>query len=59
MAMNLTEAFARRIFEQAIRENRCGETLECLWGGGSVTVDAITGKLVLASADMLKQMGGE
>lgn len=34
---------------------RCGELLECLFEGGSATVDP-SGKLVLASADLIAQM---
>lgn len=32
------DAMARLIFEQAIKENRCGELLTCLFEGGSATV---------------------
>jgi hypothetical protein len=47
------DAAARRIFEAAISEDRCGELLECLFDGGAPTVDGVTGRLVLASAAML------
>lgn len=55
----ISEAFARRIFRQAIIEGRAAELLDCLFDGGSVTVDPVTGKLVLATEDMLKQMGSD
>jgi len=45
----ISEALAQRIFAQAIHEDRAAELLECLFDGGSATVDAITGKLVLIS----------
>ena len=41
------ESVARAIFRAAIAEARCGELLDCLFGGGSATVDAGTGKLML------------
>lgn len=49
---------ARLIFEQAIKENRCGELLTCLFDGGSATVKAGVG-LVLLPADVLAQLGGD
>jgi hypothetical protein len=52
----IPESLARRIFAQAIVENRCGELLERLFNGASATVDANTGLLVIASADALAQM---
>jgi hypothetical protein len=54
--MTVPEDRARRIFTQAIAESRCSELLEALFNGGSVTVDANTGLLVIASADALAQM---
>jgi hypothetical protein len=56
--MEISEGFARRLFMQAVEEGRAAELLACLFDGGSATVDVVTGKLVLASADMLKQIGG-
>lgn len=50
------EAMATRILEAALRERRAAELLECLFEGGSATVNAVTGKLVLASAAQLRQM---
>jgi len=55
-AGEISEAFARAIFLTAIREQRCSEMLECLFDGGSATVDARTGKLCLATAEQLAQM---
>lgn len=46
------------IFEAAKHEQREGELLECLFAGGSATIDP-DGRLVLATADMLAQMAGE
>jgi hypothetical protein len=48
------DGVATAIFEQAIRAGRCGELLECLFDGGSATIDT-SGELVLASADALQQ----
>lgn len=56
--MAIGELMARAILQQAITEGRAAEFIECLFDGGSATVDAKTGKLVLASADMLKQKEG-
>jgi hypothetical protein len=50
------ETLARAIFMQAIREERCAELLHCLFDGGSATVDAVTGKLVVVSSDQLAAM---
>jgi hypothetical protein len=49
---------ARAIFSTALMQNRAGEVLQCLFDGGSVTIDAKTGQLVMASAAQLKQMSG-
>jgi hypothetical protein len=55
---NPLEPIARRIFEQAIKEQRCGDLMECLFNDGSATVDAVTGVLVLISADGINQLFG-
>lgn len=52
----MPEGFARAILMAAIKENRSAELLECLFDGGSATVD--NGTLVLATADMLDQFRG-
>lgn len=52
---HLLDATGRRIFTAAIASDRCGELLECLFGGGSATVDP-SGALVLASAEDLAEM---
>lgn len=36
----MSEEMARRILEAAIREGRCAEFMDCLFDGGSATVDA-------------------
>jgi len=43
----MEESFARGLLMLAIRDNRCAEMLECLFDGGSVTIDMNTGKLML------------
>lgn len=55
----MNNAVARRILSQAISEDRCGEFMDCLFDGGSATVDATTGRLVLVSASVLSAMAGE
>ena len=52
----IPESFARGIFERAIREERCAEVLSCLFDGGSVTIDPLTDKIVLATFDQLEQL---
>lgn len=49
------DPMARRMFQAALNEHRAGELLQCLFEGGSATVDA-SERLVLASGDMLNQM---
>lgn len=49
----IPEGMAAAILLAAIAEGRAGELLGCLFDGGSATVDRRTGRLVLASADML------
>lgn len=41
------DTLAKGMFLQSIREDRAGELLECLFEGGSATLDAATGKLVM------------
>jgi len=53
---DIPESFARRILELAIAEGRAAETLECLFDGGSVTVDANSGRLCLVTAAQLRQL---
>lgn len=50
------DTMATAIFRKAIAEGRCGEAMECLFDGGSVTIDIVTGELVLASSAALGQM---
>lgn len=49
---------ATAIFRKALADDRCGEVMECLFDGGSVTIDIVTGELVLVSAAALAQMAG-
>lgn len=51
--LDVPELVARRILGAAIAEDRCAELLNCLFDGGSATVDAATGNLVLVTADQL------
>ena len=50
---DIPESFARRILELAIAEGRAAEMLDCLFDGGSVTVDASSGRLCLMNAVQL------
>jgi hypothetical protein len=52
----LPEPVAQRILAQAIAEDRASEFLHCLFDGGSCTVDAVTGTLVLINGEQVKQL---
>lgn len=52
----LLDPLAQRVFTIALRDHRCGELLEHLFDGGSVTVDPTTGALVLISHETLAMM---
>lgn len=52
----MPEDRAAAIFLAAIDERRASELLECLWAGGSATVDWQSGKLVLVDTDTLAQL---
>jgi hypothetical protein len=56
MSGEMPESFARIILETAIKENKAAALLECLFEGGSATVDAVTRKLVLISPGMLQAL---
>jgi hypothetical protein len=45
------DGLAERILRQALDEHRAAELLVCLFDGGSCTVDARSGRLVLVSGD--------
>lgn len=47
---------ATSILQTAINEGRAQELLDCLFEGGSCTVDVITGRLVLVTEQQLKRM---
>lgn len=53
----MSEEMAKAILEAAIREHRCAEFMDCLFEGGSATVDP-QGRLVLASGDVIAQLMG-
>lgn len=42
----------------AISERRCAELWDCLTQGGSATVDALTGELVLYPRGFLEELAG-
>lgn len=50
---SIPEDLAAGILRVAIAEGRAGELLDCLFEGGSVTVDPYTRKLVLVTAEQL------
>jgi hypothetical protein len=50
------EPLARKIMETAIAEGRAGEMMDCLFSGGSCTLDRATGKLALISGDQLTEI---
>lgn len=52
----ISEPIAKAILQAAINESRASALLSCLFDGGSATVDAQTGKLVLMSANMLQAL---
>ena len=54
----MDERVARLILTKALLEERAGEFLDRLFAGDAVTIDAVTGNLVFATADMLKLMMG-
>lgn len=56
MANELLDAMATAIFTVALRDKQAGELLQCLFEGGSATVDNVTGKLVMINGDQLNQM---
>lgn len=43
----IPEEFARRILQKTLDEHRAGELLDALFEGGSVTIDAESGELVI------------
>ena len=49
---SVIETIAKMILVTAIQEERCGELLDCLFEGGSATVDS-KGKLVLVDGSAL------
>jgi hypothetical protein len=53
------DAIAEAIFKAALEEKKAGELLNCLFDGGSATVDMYSGKLVMISGDFLKQTAKE
>jgi hypothetical protein len=50
------DALARAVFTIALRDNRAGELLWCLFNNGSCVVDAFTGELILISNEALGQI---
>lgn len=56
MSSNVSEPLARRIFELAVQTGQSGKLLDLLFDGGSVTVDAQTGQLVMIPGEAMAQM---
>lgn len=52
----ISETLAKTILQAAINENKASTLLGCLFEGGTATVDAQSGKLVLMSANMLQAL---
>ncbi len=52
----ISEMLAKAILRAALNEGRSVELLECLFNGGSATIDATSGDLVLADADIIQQL---
>lgn len=53
------EHVARSLFLKAVSEKRAAELLENLFDGGSATIDAVTGELIMISNDVVRQLGGK
>jgi hypothetical protein len=53
------DSTARAVFTKALADNRAGETLERLFDGDSVTIDATTGDLMFMPAAQLSLLGGD
>lgn len=52
----IPERLAAQILYTAIREGRASELLDCLMKGGSCTIDAMTGELVLVTGEQLNML---
>ena len=55
----MDERHAQRILAQALLENRAAEFMECLFEGGSATIDGRTGRLVLVNGVMLQGLASD
>ena len=58
MAEHPMERLAVNLFQTAINRGQAGELLECLFDGGSATIDPVTGEIVMVTEDLLNQMMG-
>lgn len=56
MASFIPEHVAKVIVRAALKEGRCGELLTCLIDGGSATIDATSGDLILADSEIIRQL---
>jgi hypothetical protein len=56
MHQGLSEAYAARILTKAVVDGRSAELLDCLFDGGSVTIDP-EGRLCLATREQLEALG--
>lgn len=54
--MHPMDTTARRIFQAAMDEDKCGELMNCLLSNGAATVDAKTKKLVLISEEQVESL---
>lgn len=54
----MNEATARRILQAALFENRAAALIDCLFEGGSCTVDP-NGDLVLISGELIQQAAAD
>jgi hypothetical protein len=50
------DPLAKILFVQAIREDRAGELLECLFDGGTATFDPTTNTLMMLPKSMLDEV---
>lgn len=54
--LEIPESLSQAILKAAIEENKASELIECLFDGGSVTIDGETGKLILISSEQLDKI---
>lgn len=52
------ESMATQLFMKAIVTRKAGELLDCLFGGGTATIDRTTGEVVMITAEQMGATGG-